>query len=239
LTFTVLTSPVKCHGTQNNHFSKNQEVFMNNKNGDLIKSVIAVSSGNTVELQNFSKDLYQFYFDRKESTRNAIEKNMEWIPSSLRGVFKTKLAKANEREQLTDLQAIAEQERHLLAIFFGTMIQYTKLSAEKLIVSKNMIYNNELKELGQSLNKKFIASCSKRLSEITTIIEGAIVDHSQKQARLLLMAEQYRNNKAYYDQLKEHIDALSKTFFSLQNKLLTMFQETLDLELQSGSPNPS
>jgi hypothetical protein len=210
---------------------------MNNTNNDLIKSVIAASSGNTDELQNFSQKLYQFYFDRKESTRKALEKNREWIPPALRGVFKSQLEKANEREQLTDLQTIAEQERQLLAIFFGTMIQYTKLSSEKLITSKNMIYNNELKELGQALNKKLTAFCSKKLSEIEAAFEGAIAEHSQRRARLLTIAEQYRNDKAYYNLLTEHIGSLSKTFLSTQTKLLTQFSETLNLELQSSPVN--
>lgn len=203
-------------------------------NGNLIKTVIAASSGTNIdELKNFSTQLYQFYFDRKESTREAIEKSVAWIPPPLRGIFKPKLARANEKEQLTDLRAIAEQERQLLALFFGTELQYAKLSSEKLIASKLMTYDTELQGLGAEHKARLTAFCSQKREEIEAVLERAINDHSQRQVRLMCLADQFSNDEDYQHQLIAHIRFLSKSFMDTQVNLLSQFYETLNFKLQS------
>jgi hypothetical protein len=203
--------------------------------GNLLKTVVAASSGNIDELKNFSTQLYKYYFDRKEATREAIEKSVAWIPPPLRGLFKPKLARAHEHEQVTDLKAIAEHERQLLSLYFGTMIQYTKLSAEKLVAAKAMIYTTELKILGEGLSARLTAYCSSKMEEILAVYETAIHNHSQRRARMMIEAEQSRNDEEYYTQLTSHISFLSQSFFATQTKLLEQFEETLNMRLESIS----
>jgi hypothetical protein len=193
---------------------------------ELIKNV-SKAPANLEELQAQSDLMRQYILERNESTRECIETSMKWLPPPLRGLFKPKLVREEEKNQLVNMRLSFSNDRQLFEAYCGLRLRYTQLWAEKFIHGKEMILNNELSSLDEELTARLTAYCTQKLQEIEESFEHAIYSHTERRNRLMAKALQVKEDDSYYHQLIDHIGRISTSFFTTQEALLEQFISSL------------